>query len=74
MNSMTGGGGGRRGRDLRPPRKVVRLHPGGPWVWDEGGDPPASPRRGWWALWGLTPVPFFGVHSRDEGREVEKAS
>jgi len=61
-------------RDHPVRRKVVRLYPAGPWIWDEGGDPPASPRRRWWRMWGLTAVPFFGVRSRDEGREVEKAS
>ncbi len=73
MRSTTGGGrNGRRGGASRPRRKVVRLHPAGPWVWDEGGDPPAYQRRGWWAMWGLTLVPFLGVRLRDEDRDEDR--
>lgn len=38
---------GRRGP--RVPRKVVRLYPGGPWIWDEGTEPRKLAGRRWLA-------------------------
>lgn len=62
------------GRCPRPRRKVTRLDPGGPWIWDESAEPPMKNRRGWLEAWGLTPFPFFKVSGRRSVSDERKAS
>jgi hypothetical protein len=75
MGKAVSKGGGRiESRGRRPRRKVVRLHPGGPWIRDEADQAGPDAGRGWFAMWGSTAVPFFAFSGRVAGREGKVGS